>query len=338
MLDNSNNLRNSQLLVNANRYQECYDDTTLIQMSYTEKKISIQTLLALKDALTNVFWTKKDLRQFIELTLENSLLVATIDWNENTKLESVSQIIDRMSKRQDVYQTDLFKLIQETSNFNDFSHLKIWENADDKIRKAKVAVEKLRNQTKGYFDTIEELKKAEQSRTTNLAKIKESITYQKRLEELKNIFFEIAINDNHQKRGYQLEKFLIELFAFFDLDPKSSFKITGEQIDGSFTFDNTDYLLEAKWQKKQIDAQELYGFGGKIQGKLKNTLGLYVSLEGYSVESIKTENPAVKAIILMDGTDLIQILEGRIKLTDMLYIKRRHAAQTGEIFYRITGI
>lgn len=307
-------------------------------MSFTEKKISVQTLLALKDALTNIFWTKKDLRQFIELTLENPLIVSTIDWTENTKLESVSQIIDRMAKRQDMYQTDLLKLIQETGNFNDFSHLKIWDDADKKISKAKTAVEKLRNNTKGYFDTIEELKKAEQARATNQAKIKESITYQQRLDELKAKFFEIAINDNHQKRGHQLEKFLNELFTFFDLDPKSSFKITGEQIDGSFTFDNTDYLLEAKWQKKPIDAQELYGFGGKIQGKLKNTLGLYVSLEGYSIESTKTENPSVKAIILMDGSDLMQILEGRIKLTDMLYIKRRHAAQTGEIYYRITGI
>ncbi len=307
-------------------------------MSFTEKKISVNTLLALKDALTHIFWTKKDLRQFIELTLENSLIVSTIDWAENTKLESVSQLIDRMAKRQDIYQTDLLKLIQETGNINDFSHLKLWDDSETKIKKAKAAVEKLRTQSKGYFDTIEELKKVEQARATNQAKIKESITYQQRLDELKTKFFEIAINDNHQNRGHQLEKFLNELFLFFDLDPKSSFKITGEQIDGSFTFDNTDYLLEAKWQKKQIDAQELYGFGGKIQGKLKNTLGLYISLEGFSNESTKTENPSVKAIILMDGADLMQILEGRIKLTDMLYIKRRHAAQTGEIYYRITGI
>jgi hypothetical protein len=132
-------------------------------MSFTEKKISVQTLLALKDALTNIFWTKKDLRQFIELTLENPLIVSTIDWTENTKLESVSQIIDRMAKRQDLYQTDLLKLIQETGNFNDFSHLKMWDDAETKINKAKTAVEKLRNNTKGYFDTIEELKKAGKS-------------------------------------------------------------------------------------------------------------------------------------------------------------------------------
>ena len=125
-------------------------------MKLTEKRVSTQTLIALKDALTNIFWKKKDLRQFVELTLENSLIVSTIDWNENTKIESVSQLIDRMAKRPDIYQTDILKLIQEVSNFNDFSHLKIWDDSDSKIRKAKISVEKLRNQSKGYFNKIEE--------------------------------------------------------------------------------------------------------------------------------------------------------------------------------------
>jgi len=288
-------------------------------MSFVEKKISVQTLLALKEALATIFWTKKDLRQFVELTIENTLIVSTIDWNENTKFESVSQLIDRMAQRQDIYQNDILKLIQEASNFNDFSHLKRWDDYEIKITKAKEAVEKLRNQTKGYFEVVEELKNAEKARATNQEKLKESINYQQRLEEFKQKFFEIAVNDNHQSRGHQFEKFLNEIFIFFDLDPKSSFKITGEQIDGSFTFDNTDYLLEAKWQKKLTNAQELYGFGGKIQGKFKNTCGLYISLDGYSTDCTKTENPSVKAIILIDGTDLMQVLDGRIKLTDIIH-------------------
>ena len=102
-----------------------------------------------------------------------------------------------------------------------------------------------------------------------------------------------------------------------------------------FTFDNTDYLLEAKWQEKPITASDLYNFGGKISGKLKNTLGLYISLGSYSTECTETQNPTTKSMILMDGTDLMQILEGRISLNDMIYIKRRHASQTGEIYYKI---
>ena len=71
-------------------------------MTFT-KKISPQAILALKNTLVNIYWRKKDLRQFIELTIENSLIISTIDWAENPKSESVSELIDRMVKRQDMY-------------------------------------------------------------------------------------------------------------------------------------------------------------------------------------------------------------------------------------------
>ena len=92
------------------------------EMSIT-KKISANSILALKDALVAIYYRKKDLRQFIELTIENAAIVSTIDWTDNLKYESVSQLIDRMVKRQDLYQNDLLKLVQEVGNMNDFSHL-----------------------------------------------------------------------------------------------------------------------------------------------------------------------------------------------------------------------
>ena len=95
--------------------------------------------------------------------------------------------------------------------------------------------------------------------------------------------------------------------------------------------------IEAKWQEKAINAGDLYKFGGKISGKLKNTLGLYVSLGVYSSECTETQNQSIKSMILMDGQDLMQILEGRISLNDMIYIKRRHASQTGEIYYKLAS-
>jgi len=243
-----------------------------------------------------------------------------------------------MVARQDIFQNDLLKLIQETGNFNDFSHLQYWDKTGSLTKRAKETVEKLRNQTKGYFDTIEELKKAEAKREVNISKIKMTIYFAEKLDELKKQFFEIAVNSNAQQRGFQLEKLLNELFLLFDLSPKSSFKILGEQIDGAFTFDSSDFLLEAKWQKTPITASELYSFGGKIANKLKNTLGLYISIDGFSQTGVDTNNPLTKQMILMDGQDLMQILDGRIRLNEMILIKRQHASQTGEIFYKLNGI
>jgi hypothetical protein len=302
------------------------------------QKISTQALIALKDALANVYWRKKELRQFIELTMENPYIVSTIDWQENPKYESVSQLIDRMAARQDMYLNDLLKLLQETSNINDFSHLKYWDDKGDLTKRAKGAVEKLRAQTKGYFDTMQELNKAAEKRVENIEKVKQTISFGEKLEDLKRQFLDLAISTDAQKRGFHLEKILNELFHLFDMFPKAAFKITGEQIDGSFTFDNDDYILEAKWQKAQINAGDLYKFGGKISGKLKNTLGLFISLDGYSNECTETGSSIVKSMILMDGQDLMMVLDGRIKLNEMIFIKRRHASDTGEIYHRVFGL
>jgi Restriction endonuclease len=302
------------------------------------QRISSQALLALKDALANIYYRKKDIRQFIELTMENPYIVSTIDWQENVKFESVSQLIDRMAARQDLYKTDLLKLLQETSNITDFSHLAYWDKDGELTKRAKESVIKLRAQTQGYFDAIDELNKAADKRSANIERVRQTISFSEKLENLKLLFFEIAANENPQQRGFQFEKLLNELFQLFDLQPKASYKITGEQIDGSFTFDNSDYLLEAKWQKAQVNAGDLYKFGGKIAGKLKNTLGLFISLDGFSSECTETGSPIVKSMILMDGQDLMMVLDGRIRLNEMILIKRRHASDTGEIYHRVSGV
>jgi hypothetical protein len=56
-----------------------------------------------------------------------------------------------------------------------------------------------------------------------------------------------------QGRGYAFEKFLQELFTAFQLNPRSPFKILGEQIDGSLELDKEIYLIEAKWQNAPVD-------------------------------------------------------------------------------------
>ena len=151
------------------------------------------------------------------------------------------------------------------------------------------------------------------------------------LEALKTRFGEIAISSDHAKRGYELERFMRDLFSLFDLDPRASFKITGEQLDGAFFFEGLDYLFEAKWQDKPAAATDMDSLIGKIRRKLDNTLGLFLSISGFSDEATSAVSSGRRLILLMDGTDLIAVLENRIDLQEMIRRKRRHAAQTGGI-------
>jgi hypothetical protein len=58
-----------------------------------------------------------------------------------------------------------------------------------------------------------------------------------------------------QKRGYAFESFLNELFDLFSLAPRGSFRLVGEQIDGSFQLGQDVYLVEAKWQNEKKPAK-----------------------------------------------------------------------------------
>lgn len=147
-------------------------------------------------------------------------------------------------------------------------------------------------------------------------------------------YCQLVTSNDLQGRGYRLEEMLKQLFELFDLDPKASFKIEGEQIDGAFTFDSVDYLFEAKWQNELVRANALDLLASKVQRKLDNTLGLFLSINGFSPEGISAHSSGRKVLLLMDGSDIMAVLDGRIELPELLKRKRRHAAQTGEIYMR----
>lgn len=73
---------------------------------------------------------------------------------------------------------------------------------------------------------------------------------------LQDRFLGLLDEGNAQKRGYLLETFLNDLLEFEDLDPRRSFRLTGEQIDGSFAWRSRTYLIEAKWVKEPVAGAE----------------------------------------------------------------------------------
>ena len=298
------------------------------------KKFSPNAILALKEALTHIYWKKQDLRSFVYHTIENKLFISTIDWDNNKKAESAGILVDRMVDRPDLFEKDLFTLFDVTMHVDDFSHLRQWDDADTKIKRARDAVEALRKHASGYFQLKEEKDKIEARRNVFASMQKEKESFSNMISVLKDDFMRLVMEQNPQKRGFTFEKFLNSLFILFDLEPKESFRIVGEQIDGAFTFDGNDFLLEAKWQEKPIDLGELYKFGGKIEGRLKLTLGLVISINGFTQDYNESKSASLKTMLLMDGADLMAVLENRIDLKDMLFRKRRHASDTGDIFFK----
>lgn len=302
------------------------------------KRISAIALSALSEALVNIFWYKKDLSSFLHHAIDNPSLLAKLDWGLS-KRENIHLLITYMSDHQGTYQDDLLCLMSEVARFEDFSRLQQLSDGVDLVKKAKTSVNALKKAMAGNADVFAEQQAIKERRKASAAQIQVALGVQDKLRELYEECTQLVSDANHQRRGFRLEKMMRELFSLFDLDPRASFKIDGEQIDGAFTFDSTDFLFEAKWHNNQIGIEDLDAFKGKVKRKLENTLGLFLSMSGFSEGAVRQfASSERRVIILMDGLDLMAVLEGRIELPRLLLYKRRQAAETGNIYYKVNDI
>lgn len=301
------------------------------------KKISAVAINALKEALSSIYWYKSDLRSFLLAVISDNDLLTRINWEEY-KVNICGNLINYMQLHEETYQKVLLKLISEIVKINDFSHLEKLEGGQEKARKAKNAVNALKESAMLFVEQQQKQEELEQKRRKEYEKILQNQEMKKKIDEIKSEYLLLISSDDPQGRGFKLERIIKELFELFDLDPKASFRIIGEQMDGAFTFVNTDYLFEAKWTKELVSIEDLDAFAGKLSRKLENTLGLFLSINGFSEDAIKAHTTGRKLMILMDGSDLMAILEGRIDLIELLYRKKRFASQTGNIYLRIHEI
>lgn len=140
-----------------------------------------------------------------------------------------------------------------------------------------------------------------------------------------------------QPRGYAFEKFLKELFDACGLSGRASFRVVGEQIDGSFEMNGETYLLEAKWTNLKVDVSDLRSFNGKVEHKASWSRGLFISNSGFTEDGL-TAFGTGKSLICMDGLDLSEILLHRMSFQSVLEKKVRRAAETGCCFVRVRDL
>lgn len=140
-----------------------------------------------------------------------------------------------------------------------------------------------------------------------------------------------------RRRGREFEKFLRTMLEVEGLSPKvNSFRPKGEEMDGSFIYGQRVYLLEAKWHVEPLPASSIYQFKGKVDGKLIGTIGIFVSMSGFSNDAIdalmygKSVN-----IILFDGEDIEKCVRESNGFIGGFEQKLRAAAEIGVPYYSL---
>src|SRR6185436_11099256 len=120
-----------------------------------------------------------------------------------------------------------------------------------------------------------------------------------------------------QRRGLEFQPLLRDLFALYDLDPRGAFARPGEQTDGSIRLDGLVFLIEARWTEALTAPGEVREFRSKLQDKLDSTLGLMVSMAGFTDEAVASASQGGRFhILLMDGADLAPVFQSLHDLAD----------------------
>ena len=98
----------------------------------------------------------------------------------------------------------------------------------------------------------------------------------------------------------------------------------GEQIDAAFVFEGWHYIVGCRWRARLADIRQLDGLAGQRARSGKQTMGLLLSIQGWSahVVPLLKQNPE-KSIFLMEGLNLRAVLDQRIDLGKLLEAKIR---------------
>jgi hypothetical protein len=154
------------------------------------------------------------------------------------------------------------------------------------------------------------------------------------LSELEGWFMALhTMSDVAQARGYAFERFLKKWFDVWGLDARGSFKLVGEQIDGSMSHRSSVYLIEARWRNSQADASSLRAFQEKVGDRLEGSRGLFISYSGFTAEGLQAFT--ARRVVMMDGLDIVEALRRRISLDDIVAAKFRIAVEERRPFVHI---
>jgi hypothetical protein len=302
----------------------------------SRKRLSAAAYQALRNALPVIVWYKGTFQRYLHTALrDHAEILVGLNFNA-AKREIADQLVDRLIKQEDAYQHVTLRLMLEIANLSRFPELEKHEDHEALVTKARDAIETLKQQTEAHEQLFIERERVEAERAAYSQQAELQRRFSDEIDDLKQTFIELAgLADNlSQERGRRFERFLNGLFDLFDLEPRLSYLLEREQIDGAFTFDTDDYILEAKWTqpKNRVNTEQANHFATKVRNKGKNALGLIISVSGFTQDAIE-EYSRSTPFMTMDGSDLICVLDQRARLDDLLRRKKRFANETGQCYF-----
>ena len=249
--------------------------------------------------------------------------------------ESKRAFLDRLFvelPRNDAGRSGLVRMATFLMDQESFPDLEGWEDTTQKLRAATEAVAKLRayhSKQQVELQTEDERSKARQLFVKRQQEVTRS---QQNLQKLSDRLNELAQDLGSQDAGYRFQQWFYDVLDFFEIDNRKPYVHQGRQIDGSLTVSGTTYLVELKFTAEQAGSQDIDSLYKKVTSKADNTMGIMVSMSGYSSVARQEASGARTPLLLLDHSHMYLVLGGTMAFADLVDRVRRHASQTGEAY------
>lgn len=279
------------------------------------------------EAALRSFWRKDALRRFLrQCSVPDSLVNS---WgSEETKRDFLDRLINSLhtnERREEVF-ARMGKALIEQSSFPD---LEGWEDSADKKLEATRAVQNLRSYVTEQEQQLEDLKQKADARKHFDELQQKTRKAQHDIEVLSTRLNRLVNLIGTQEGGYKFQDWFYDIMDYFDVTFRRPYSIGGRQIDGSISLKDTTYLVELKFTQSQSSADDIDSFIRKVTTRAENTMGIFVSMSGYSSVAISEGSKNRTPVLLFDHQHIYHVLGGRMSFPELVDRVKRHAAQTG---------
>jgi hypothetical protein len=282
------------------------------------------------EATLKSFWRHEATKRFLRNCSVPDSLIAPWGHEESKRsfLDRLFEELPKLPNAEEIFAKMGMSLVEQTS----FPDLMNWEDTEEKLEQARTAVNSLRIYTAEQDKQISDEKSAAEAREKfheNQVKMRRSQQDLENLStELTNLVTEIGTADG----GYKFEKWFFDLTEYFDIISRRPYTHDGRQIDGSVTILDTTYLVELKFTATPVGSPDIDIFLRKVTTKADNTMGILVSMSGYTDGAIKDASGDKTPLVLLDYRHVYHVLGFKTTLQDLVLRIRRHSSQTGEAY------
>lgn len=298
-----------------------------------ERKVAIEaiaTLCHIKHVMVDVLLKPAGVPE----NLYKSLLYRRDEAGRPLSKRQIAPLIVEGCEKQLGAQSAIRRIVEIAATWSSF-HL-----ADNEYV-ARATVQKAR-ELFGIIETME----AREARAREIARQEELARFSRERDDMLRrqsnlllmMFDEVARSDDSQRRGYLLQELLNRLFDIHEVPVVRSFTRNegAEQVDGAFKLEGWHYIVECRWRETLADTRQLDGLLGQVNRSGKQTMGLFLSINGWSdhVPGLLKQNPN-KCIVLMEGYDLRCVLALEADLRDLLLAKLAHLNLEAEPFLSV---